>query len=291
MIGRFVGFGVGLLNRHGDAKQAAGQRHGFFVRGTGEQAVMPDPVEAARQDVAQEAADELVGGQRRDLLALATVAAIILVPERHAGLVEGDEAPVRDGNAVRVAREIGQHRLRPDKGRLGIDHPALLSDGRQMLQEGLARGQTHQGAEEAQPAGIEQRQEAREEQPAEQCPQHAHRQQECGARRDPARAVERDAAAGHDHVHMRMVRQRRSPRMQHGGNANPRAEVLGVGRDGQHRVRGSAEQQVVDHRLVLPGNVGDLGRHREHDVEVADRQQIGLTRGQPGARGSALALT
>jgi len=32
MIGRFVGFGVGLLNRRGDAKQPAGQRHGFFVR-------------------------------------------------------------------------------------------------------------------------------------------------------------------------------------------------------------------------------------------------------------------
>ncbi len=30
--GGFVGFGVGLLNRRGDAKQAAGQRHGFFVR-------------------------------------------------------------------------------------------------------------------------------------------------------------------------------------------------------------------------------------------------------------------
>lgn len=32
MIGRFVGFGVGLFNLRGDAKQPAGQRHGFFVR-------------------------------------------------------------------------------------------------------------------------------------------------------------------------------------------------------------------------------------------------------------------
>jgi hypothetical protein len=89
---------------------------------------------------------------------------------------------------------------------------------------------------------------------------------------------------------MRMVGQRRSPRVQHGGDADPRAEVLGIGGDGQHRVRSGAEQQVIDHRLVLPGDVGDLGRHGEHDVEVADRQQIGLARGQPGARGSALAL-
>ncbi len=50
---------------------------------------MPDAVEAARQDVEQEAADELVGGQRHDLLALAAVAAVILVAEGDAGLVEG----------------------------------------------------------------------------------------------------------------------------------------------------------------------------------------------------------
>ena len=89
---------------------------------------MPDAVEAARQDVDQEAADELVGRQRHDLLAFSTIAAIILVPECHSGLVEADEAPVRDGNAVGVAREIGQHCLRSGKGWLGIDHPALLPD-------------------------------------------------------------------------------------------------------------------------------------------------------------------
>lgn len=32
MIGRVVEFGVGLLNRRGDAKQATGQRHGVLVR-------------------------------------------------------------------------------------------------------------------------------------------------------------------------------------------------------------------------------------------------------------------
>jgi hypothetical protein len=76
---------------------------------------MPDAVEAARQDVDQKAADELVGGQRHDLLAFGAIAAIILVPERHAGLVEADEPSVRDGDAMGVAREIGQHRLRPAK--------------------------------------------------------------------------------------------------------------------------------------------------------------------------------
>jgi len=168
---------------------------------------MSDAVKAARQNVDQEAADELVGGQRHNMLALGPVAAIILVAERDAGLVEGDEAPVRYGDTVGIAREIGQDRLRPGKRRLGIDHPALLPDRRQIPQEDLAFREAHQGAEEGQLAGIEQRQQAGEEQSAEQRAQHAHRQQEGRARRDPARTVQRDPSAGHDHVHMWVVGQ------------------------------------------------------------------------------------
>ena len=40
----------------------------------------------------------------------------------------------------------------------------------------------------------------------------------------------------------------------------------------------------------MQGDVGDLGGNREYDVEVSDRQQVGLALGQPGARGGALAL-
>jgi hypothetical protein len=29
---------------------------------------------------------------------------------------------------VRVARQIGEHRLRTGEGRFGVDHPALLPD-------------------------------------------------------------------------------------------------------------------------------------------------------------------
>ncbi len=41
----------------------AGEREAVLAGGAGEQAVVPDAVEAARQDVEQEAADELVGSQ------------------------------------------------------------------------------------------------------------------------------------------------------------------------------------------------------------------------------------
>ena len=48
------------LRRRCHGKQFAGTRDTGLAGGTGEQAVMPDAVEAARQDMEQEAADELV---------------------------------------------------------------------------------------------------------------------------------------------------------------------------------------------------------------------------------------
>ena len=89
---------------------------------------------------------------------------------------------------------------------------------------------------------------------------------------------------------MGMVRHRRPPAVEHGGDADAGAEVLRVSRDRHHRLRCCAEQQIVDDSLVLPGDVRDLGGKREDDMEVADRQQVGFALGQPGARGGALAF-
>ena len=80
---------------------------------------------------------------------------------------------------------------------------------------------------------------------------------------------------------MRVLGERRPPGVEHGRESNAGAEVLGVGGDREQRLGGRPEQQVVDDRLVLVGDWGDLGRQREDDVEIADRQQIGLARRKP----------
>ncbi len=56
--------------------------------------------------------------------------------------------------------------------------------------------------------------------------------------------------------------------MQYAGKADPGAEMLRVGGDGEQRLGAGFEQDVVNHRLVLVGDVGDRGRQGEHDVEV-----------------------
>ena len=78
--------------------------------------------------------------------------------------------------------------------------------------------------------------------------------------------------------------------MKHRGDADSGAEMLGIGGDGQHRLRRGLEQEIVDHRLVLLGDVADRRRQREHDVEVGHRQKLGLALRQPLAGCCSLAL-
>jgi len=159
-----------------------------------------------------------------------------------------------------------------------------------VAQEHPAVGEWGCRTEERKMPGLVQLEQPGKEQAAEQRTEQPDWQQEGGARRYPARPIECDSAARHDHVYVRVVRHRRAPGMKHGGDADPGAEVLRVGRDGQHGLRCCPEQQSIDHRLVLPSDVGDLGGQREHDMEVTDRQQIGLARRQPVTRRRALAL-
>lgn len=99
----------------------------------------------------------------------------------------------------------------------------------------------------------------------------------------------RDAAARHDHVEVRVVGHRRAPGVKDGGKADAGAEMLRVGGDLRHGLGRRLEQEVVDRSLVLEGDRRDLGRQREDDVEVSDRQKVGLTLCEPVARRCTLA--
>ena len=78
--------------------------------------------------------------------------------------------------------------------------------------------------------------------------------------------------------------------MKHGGGADARAEMPGVGGDCEQRFGRRAEQQAVDNRLVLIGDRSDLSGQGEDDVEIADRQRIDLAGRKPILRRRALTL-
>jgi hypothetical protein len=115
--------------RRGDGQKRADAFEAGFATGAGKQVIMPDAMESTRQDVEQEPADELVGGERHDALPVGTVASVVLVAEDDAGLVEADQAAVRDGDAVGVARQIGEYGLGASEGRLGIDDQRFFRTG------------------------------------------------------------------------------------------------------------------------------------------------------------------
>src|SRR5260370_30407373 len=89
---------------------------------------------------------------------------------------------------------------------------------------------------------------------------------------------------------MWMMGHGRAPAVQYRRDADAGSEVVRVGGDGEHRLRRGLEQQIVDHGLVLVGDVANRRRQREDDVEVGNREQFGLARRHPLARSRALAL-
>src|SRR3546814_11002658 len=106
----------------------------------GEEAIVADAVESARQGVEEEAADELVGGEGPDLLPSGAGLAIILVAEGDPGIVEAEEAAVRYGDPAGVSRPIGEHRLGASKRRLGISHHVRAAWGQRVCQSWSTHG-------------------------------------------------------------------------------------------------------------------------------------------------------
>src|SRR6516165_3291051 len=157
------------------------------------------------QNVEQEAPDELVGAERYCAVPRLPAAAVILVAEAHAARIESKEATVRDGDAMGVAGEIGEHRLRPGEGRLGVDEPFLALERCEICGKDLAAMQVLDLAKEREPAcrvGVGER---RQEEPPEQAGKHPHRQKKAGLAAHPARPVERYPATRHNHMNVRMV--------------------------------------------------------------------------------------
>ena len=107
-------------------------------------------MEALRQHVDEEPADELVRRKRHGFPAARTFDAIVLPAERHVTSIGGDEPAVGDGNAMRVAREIAQHLLRPGEWLFAVDDPLDPAQRRQELLEGSLIGEPGMGVEELQ---------------------------------------------------------------------------------------------------------------------------------------------
>ncbi len=105
------------------------------------QAVVADAMEAFGQYVDEEPANELAGIERHRRVSAGAFDPVILDLERDAPLVDCDQTAVRDGDAVRIARQIGEHGLWTRERALGVDEPALLAERGEERRERLGIGQ------------------------------------------------------------------------------------------------------------------------------------------------------
>src|SRR3990167_535195 len=93
-----------------------------------------------------------------------------------------------------------------------------------------------------------------------------------------------------DAMHMRVVRQCRTPGVQHKRGANACTQMLAVSRDGLQDLGCYIEQQPIEFDLVLVRQIGNGRGQREDHVVILDGQQIGLAGVKPALGCSALAL-
>jgi hypothetical protein len=107
------------LSGIGEKGAAEGELGGAVV--IGHEAEVTDAMEAVGQRMKQKAANELAGLELHDLGA--AVVAIVFPSEGDLGVVEGDQAAVGDGDAVRVAAEIGENLRRSAERLFGVDDP------------------------------------------------------------------------------------------------------------------------------------------------------------------------
>ncbi len=144
--------------------------------------------------------------------------------------------------------------------------------------------------EELQLAGTVGVAELLEEQPPEQFREHTHGQEKPWPAGDPTLTIERQATTGDDPVHMGVMGHRRTPGVQDQGRADTGTQMLGVASNRAQGLGSGLEQEAVDHRLVVPGDVADRCWQGEDQVIVVHGQQVGLTGLQPAPGRSGLTL-
>ena len=238
----------------------------------------------------QEAADELIRGERHGFVTVTFLRPVVLPLEGDALFVHCDQPAVGDGDPMGIAGEIGQYSVRSGKGTFGVDNPVDLAQGLEPISKHLCLSKRLMFTEELQFAGTVGVAELLEEQAPEQSREHTHGQEKPWPAGDPTLAVKREAPAGDDAVHMGMMGHGRAPGVQHQGCADAGAQVFWIGRNRAQSLGSGLEQEAVDYRLVVPGDVADGCWQGEDQVIVIHGQEVGLTGLEPAPGRSGLAL-
>ena len=117
---------LGVISAGCWAQQLAAACEGGLPSSVGEQSEMANADEPFGQDVKKKSAQELICGNRHDLV-LAAVR-IVAPAEGDAIVFKGHESMVGDGNAMRVASQIVEDMFGAAEGWLCVDDPVFLAE-------------------------------------------------------------------------------------------------------------------------------------------------------------------
>lgn len=101
----------------------------------GHEPVVADAVESTGEHVEQESPDEVLGGERHDLLLI--VISIVSPVETDLPVFHTHDPMVGNRHPVRVAPDVFHHLLGSGEGRLGVDDPFDFANTMEVLPENL----------------------------------------------------------------------------------------------------------------------------------------------------------
>lgn len=197
---------------------------------------------------------------------------------------------VGDGHAMSVAAEIVHDVLGATEGTLQIDHPVLSVEWPEPSGEGLGLGQKLEVPVEVELALLKGLLESVDELAAKDFAQHFLGQEVVVAGAHPAGVIGREAASRQDTMDVRMSIERLAPGMQDSEETDFCAEVSGIASDFEEGFCTGAEQEIVEHLLVLQHQWHQPVWERKDHVQVTGGQKFSLAGSDPTIPSGGLAL-
>jgi hypothetical protein len=226
------------------------QRKECAATATGQEAEVPDTDEATRQHVKQEATQELVDVQSQE--SLFVLVSGVSPAEGDLVVQERNEPAVGNRNAMGVSAEIAQHLIGPAERRLAVDHPSRGVKLADQTPKQFGLSQAAKQAVKLELSGSVSLLERLEKLAAEDFAENPFRKKGAIiARAHPIGMVARQTAGSDDAVNVGMMLQFLIPGMENAEEADLGAEAFRVCGDFDESLCAAAEQQSVDHFLVL----------------------------------------
>jgi hypothetical protein len=214
-----------------------------------EEAEVANTHKAGRQQVKQEAAQELFDRQSHEPLLVAVGG--VAPAEDDVAVGKSNQPAVGNGDAMSVSAEIAQHVFWTAERPFGVDDPVVAEQKSQPGCEGARLLKRQEAAAELECACMKGILESGDKLAAEDTAEHFDGKEEGAAGGDPAGVVGSEAASRDYAVHMRMMLQSLVPGMEHAEEADLRAEVTRIAGNLQQSGSTGVKQQVIDQPFVL----------------------------------------